>query len=255
MAGNLAKWPSNRGLISKIRPSDGCKELQFPRRWCGSKISANLEVIWEMSVEFTEHTAMDVEKYRRELINRVVQARGKMKQRELAEILNVPLSTYKSYERRSLVPHERLIAFCNATSVDLHWLLGDETAELRQPLGQYLWETDAEHRLASQHCPDLNDAGVAYNHDRAMGLRRWEIPGVDAEALKMKGIMDRHEPLQDFTFRHTDETGQCHEFKLSGRPVFDDTGKFTGYRGTGSVTRIETKASMAGHGLQESGRG
>ena len=25
MAANLAKWPSNRGLISKIRPSDGCK--------------------------------------------------------------------------------------------------------------------------------------------------------------------------------------------------------------------------------------
>ena len=25
MAANLAKWPSNRGLIAKIRPSDGCK--------------------------------------------------------------------------------------------------------------------------------------------------------------------------------------------------------------------------------------
>ncbi len=25
MAENLGKWASNRGLISKIRPSDGCK--------------------------------------------------------------------------------------------------------------------------------------------------------------------------------------------------------------------------------------
>ena len=66
---------------------------------------------------------MDVEKYRREFINRVVQARGKMKQKDVAEILNVPLSTYKSYERRTLIPHERLIPFCNATGVDLHWLL------------------------------------------------------------------------------------------------------------------------------------
>ena len=30
MAANLAKWPSNRGLISKIRPSDGCKEDTAP---------------------------------------------------------------------------------------------------------------------------------------------------------------------------------------------------------------------------------
>ncbi|MCZ6863759.1 MAG: helix-turn-helix domain-containing protein [Alphaproteobacteria bacterium] len=218
-------------------------------------IPANLEVIREISVEAKEHKAMDVEKYRREFINRVVQARGKMKQRELAEILNVPLSTYKSYERRSLIPHERLIAFCHATGADLHWLLGSETAETRRPLMHYLWETDAEHRLASEHCADLNDFGVVYNHDQLVGLRRWEIPGVDAEALKMKDIMDRHEPLWNFTFRHTDDIGQCHEFQLSGRPVFDDTHKFTGYRGTGSVTRIETKASMAGHGLQNSGSG
>jgi hypothetical protein len=110
--------------------------MQFPRRWDGYIISENLEVIWEMSFEATGYTAMDVEKYRRELINRVVEARGDMKQREVAEILNIPLSTYKSYERRSLIPHERLSAFCNATGADLHWLLGIGTAELRQPLMQ-----------------------------------------------------------------------------------------------------------------------
>jgi transcriptional regulator with XRE-family HTH domain len=198
------------------------------------------------------YTAMDVEKYRREMINRVVQARGKMKQKEVAEILNVPLSTYKSYERRSLIPHERLIPFCNITGVDLQWLLGNETAEASQAVIQFLWETDAEHRLVSQQCPNLNDAGVAYDHDRIMGLRRWEIPGVDAKARKMKAIMDRHKPLRDFTFRHTDDAGQVHGFQLSGRPVFDNTGKFTGYRGTASVTRIETKTSMAGHRLEKS---
>ncbi len=227
--------------------------MPFPRRWYGGMISANLEVIWEMSVEATGHTAMDVEKYRREFINRVVQARGKMKQRELAEILNVPLSTYKSYERRSLIPHERLIAFCKATGVDLHWLLGNETVEASRALIEFLWETDAEHRLVSQLCPNLNDAGIDYQHDRVMGLRRWEIPGVDAKTLKMKSIMDRHKPLQDFTFRHIDEAGQCHEFQLSGDPMFDHTGQFTGYRGTASVSRIETNASVASHGLQKSG--
>ena len=196
---------------------------------------------------------MDVEKYRREFINRVVQARGEMKQREVAEILNVPLSTYKSYERRSLIPHERLLAFCDATGVDLHWLLGNDEAEPSRSLIEFLWETDAEHRLVGQHCPNLNPAGIAYNHDRVMGLRRWEIPGVDARARKMKAIMDRHEPLRNFTFRHIDDAGQCHEFQLSGQPVFDDIGSFTGYRGTGNAAHIETRASMAGHGLKKPG--
>ena len=30
MAANLGKWPSNRGLIPKIRPSDGCKGDTVP---------------------------------------------------------------------------------------------------------------------------------------------------------------------------------------------------------------------------------
>ncbi len=30
MAENLAKWPSNRGLISEIRPSDGCGRAAVP---------------------------------------------------------------------------------------------------------------------------------------------------------------------------------------------------------------------------------
>ena len=31
MAEKLGKWASNRGLISKIRPSDGCKGDTVPR--------------------------------------------------------------------------------------------------------------------------------------------------------------------------------------------------------------------------------
>ena len=196
---------------------------------------------------------MDVEKYRREFINRVAQARGRMKQKDLAAILNVPLSTYKSYERRSLIPHERLLAFCDATGVELRWLLGHDAAEPSRALIEYLWETDAEHRLVSRHCPNLSHLGIGEDHDQVIGLRRWEIPGVDTKARTMKAIMDRHEPFRNFTFKHTDDVGQRHEFRLSGHPLFDDTGKFTGYRGTGSVIRIETTASTASHGPQASG--
>ena len=80
---------------------------------------------------------------------------------------------------------------CNATGVDLHWLLGNATQSSSQTLIEFLWETDVEHRLSSQHCPNLNDVGIDYEHDKVMGLRRWEIDGVDSKAKKMKPIMDR----------------------------------------------------------------
>ena len=53
MAANLAKWPSNRGLISKIRPSDGCKGNTVPstvvRGYDLRKPGGHLVVIWVMS--------------------------------------------------------------------------------------------------------------------------------------------------------------------------------------------------------------
>ena len=90
---------------------------------------------------------MDVEKYRREFVCRVVEARGDKLQREMARLLDIPLPTYKSYERRSLVPHERLQHFCDVTGVGIDWLLGFATAEPIPKTIQFLWETDAEHRL------------------------------------------------------------------------------------------------------------
>ena len=47
---NKTELPSNRGLISKIRPSDGCKGNTVPSMVVRGMISANLEVIWAMSV-------------------------------------------------------------------------------------------------------------------------------------------------------------------------------------------------------------
>ena len=53
MAENLGKWPSKRGTISKTGHRMAAEELQFPWRWNGGMISANLEVIWIMSVYST----------------------------------------------------------------------------------------------------------------------------------------------------------------------------------------------------------
>ncbi len=51
MAGNLGKWPSGRRKTKKSGHRMAAKGIQFPRRRYGGMISANLEVIWAMSVE------------------------------------------------------------------------------------------------------------------------------------------------------------------------------------------------------------
>ena len=184
---------------------------------------------------------MDVEKYRREFVNRVVDARGDKPQKEMARLLDIPLPTYKSYERRSLVPHALLKRYCDITGVEIEWLLGFKTAEPIPKSIQFLWETDAKHRLSEQQCPNLTVFGISHDHDQVMGLCRWDIPGVDAKTKKMKPIMDKHRPLRDFKFTHTDDTGQCREFRISGQPKFDNKGNFTGYRGTGIIAMVNAQ--------------
>ncbi len=51
MAGNMGKWPSGHGQLTKIKLSDGCegKTITWRRNLC--KIAMDLKAIWEMSGE------------------------------------------------------------------------------------------------------------------------------------------------------------------------------------------------------------
>ena len=51
MAEKLAKWASGHRKIEKSGHRMAAKGIQFSRRWYEGMISANLEVIWEMSVK------------------------------------------------------------------------------------------------------------------------------------------------------------------------------------------------------------
>ena len=47
----MTEWPSKRGPITKIMPSDGCIGDTVPWRWESGTISTNLDGIWGMSGE------------------------------------------------------------------------------------------------------------------------------------------------------------------------------------------------------------
>lgn len=59
----------------------------------------------------------------------------------------------------------------------------------------------------------------------------------ERQALQAK--IEAREPFIDFTFGRTNPDGSEQQFRVSGEPIFDNAGRFTGYRGIGAeITRM-----------------
>jgi PAS domain S-box-containing protein len=102
---------------------------------------------------------------------------------------------------------------------------------------EWQWEQDAEYRFTAIHD---NPRQPIPRRGSVLGLRRWERPG----ALPLRGTWDDHirqlelrRPFRDFEMRVG--TGKAARYvSISGYPVFDAHGQFTGYRGTAlNITR------------------
>jgi PAS domain S-box-containing protein len=96
------------------------------------------------------------------------------------------------------------------------------------------WETDARHRFTRQEfSANLKDAP---SRGSEIGKTRWEIPYVepDEEAWRQhRATMDAHLPFRDFELARPTADGGKRYVSVSGMPVFDETGRFVGYRGVG----------------------
>ncbi|HSW03098.1 EAL domain-containing protein [Aquabacterium sp.] len=98
----------------------------------------------------------------------------------------------------------------------------------------WYWEQDSEFRFTSrtggqpQHAVLLSDADN--------GKTRWELPtlGVsEAQWAAHRATLAAHLPFRDFVYQRRGEQGQIVHISVSGHPVFDEQGRFQGYRGTG----------------------
>ncbi|MET4177840.1 PAS domain S-box-containing protein [Bradyrhizobium sp. LA6.1] len=110
------------------------------------------------------------------------------------------------------------------------------------------WETDAQHRFVRQEFAET----LAEPPVSEIGKTRWEVPYLEPGAedwRKHRETLDAHLPFRDFELaRPTPEGGKCH-VSVSGLPVFDSNGRFTGYRGVG---RHITERKRTEHALRES---
>jgi PAS domain S-box-containing protein len=114
------------------------------------------------------------------------------------------------------------------------------------------WESDAQHRFTRQEFAEgLADAPVP-GSDIGIGKTRWELPHLEPgeEAWrKHRETLDAHLPFRDFELARPRPNGGKRYWSVSGLPVFDETGRFVGYRGLG---RQITERKQAEAALRES---
>jgi len=101
----------------------------------------------------------------------------------------------------------------------------------------FYWETDAAHRFTQRGTGAKNTAVPAFRDGTMFGKTRWELPFVKPDMagwMAHKAVLDAHLPFRDFEFSRLGADGAEHAIVISGEPVFDGAGNFTGYRGVGS---------------------
>lgn len=95
----------------------------------------------------------------------------------------------------------------------------------------WFWEQDAQFRfvaLGTEH------PWPAYFPPAAdfIGKTRWELPGLGMEDLEAhRRLLARHDPFRDLVVHWQGTDGTGHWVSISGSPIVDDQGRFTGYRG------------------------
>jgi PAS domain S-box-containing protein len=106
---------------------------------------------------------------------------------------------------------------------------------LTQLSSDWYWEQDAEFGLKFMS----RRMGERTGLDAAayIGRKRWDQPApnlTEADWAAHRAQLERHEPFRDFEMERQNPSGGTRWISVSGEPIFDVDGRFTGYRGVGS---------------------
>ena len=111
----------------------------------------------------------------------------------------------------------------------------------------WYWEQDADFRFT--HFAGSNFRQFPHLATTLIGKQRWESDRIFTSPQGMaahRATVEAHLPFRDFEYKTVSQEGDVKYLSVSGNPIFDDTGVFVGYRGTGSdiTDRKAAEAAM-----------
>jgi PAS domain S-box-containing protein len=123
----------------------------------------------------------------------------------------------------------------------------DRFQEFTDSAADWLWEIDAEYRFTMD--TGRRPLGGLLGAE-LIGLRRWEMPGVDAQDPvwdRYRAILDARGSFRNFEFSYRGPDGRYFHASISGHPLYRPDGQFVGYRGTARdiTAEIEAKEQAA----------
>jgi len=119
----------------------------------------------------------------------------------------------------------------------------------------WFWEQDADLRFT--YISEALETFTGVPPSWQYGKTREEIMSPDAsgpDRIALDGLRRTclaHEPFRDFVYSHRGHDGVSRWMRISGLPVFDDGGRFAGYRGTGTeITALLAAKELAAKNAQ-----
>lgn len=129
--------------------------------------------------------------------------------------LAIDITAQKRAERSSRESEQRLRDFA---SVGADWF----------------WEQDENLRFTYVSHENEGVSGMLADEHYGKNRRETEPEGIsERELAAHEALLEAHQPFADFRFSRTRNDGSVVYLSISGRPVFDPEGAFTGYRGVG----------------------
>jgi diguanylate cyclase (GGDEF)-like protein/PAS domain S-box-containing protein len=109
----------------------------------------------------------------------------------------------------------------------------DRFRSLTELSSDWYWEQDEAFRFVRFSESIGKHGSPPQSH---YGKTRWELPAAgvsEAQWAAHRALLEAHQPFRDFEYQRVSERGEAIWVSVSGEPIFDERGRFRGYRGIG----------------------
>jgi len=115
---------------------------------------------------------------------------------------------------------------------------------LTEMSSDWYWEQDEKYRFTYMSSGFREHIDI---EDSVLGKTRWELPHFDTDPQLVRehdAALAARKPFNDIVIKRLGRDNVIHHVQVSGEPVFDESGRFKGYRGVGKDITEQKKAEQ-----------